>query len=205
MRLAFAVAAHLEPEILIVDEVLAVGDADFQKKCLGKMQDVSRGGRTVLFVSHNMAAISKLCTTTVFMADGQISLRGSTTDAIARYLGNSENAASEIALDAYPRNSAAQNGFFQLIQYRNKDGKLLTQCDRSQEIYMRVVIKLTAPVKEFDFAIGFTHSEGIKVFSEVLSIISKGGLVARGLCDLRYHSCQILKGRLLFDCSLCAL
>ena len=61
VRLAFAVAAHLEPEILIVDEVLAVGDAEFQKKCLGKMHEVSRGGRTVLFVSHNMAAVSALC------------------------------------------------------------------------------------------------------------------------------------------------
>ncbi len=61
VRLAFAVAAHLEPEILVVDEVLAVGDAEFQKKCLGKMQDVASGGRTVLFVSHNMAAISALC------------------------------------------------------------------------------------------------------------------------------------------------
>ena len=61
VRLAFAVAAHLEPEILIVDEILAVGDAAFQQKCLGKMQDVGRGGRTVLFVSHNMAAISRLC------------------------------------------------------------------------------------------------------------------------------------------------
>ena len=61
VRLAFAVAAHLEPEILVVDEVLAVGDAEFQKKCLGKMHDVSRGGRTVLFVSHNMAAVQALC------------------------------------------------------------------------------------------------------------------------------------------------
>src|ERR1039457_1790425 len=72
VRLAFAVAAHLEPEILIVDEVLAVGDAEFQKKCLGKMQDVSKSGRTVLFVSHNMLAIKSLCGTTILMKDGAL-------------------------------------------------------------------------------------------------------------------------------------
>src|ERR1039458_9175166 len=70
VRLAFAVAAHLEPEILIVDEVLAVGDAEFQKKCIGKMKDASEGGRTVLFVSHNMDTITRLCGTTILMKDG---------------------------------------------------------------------------------------------------------------------------------------
>ena len=72
VRLAFAVAAHLEPEILIVDEVLAVGDAEFQKKCMGKMQNVARTGRTILFVSHNMAAISNLCTRGIYMESGQL-------------------------------------------------------------------------------------------------------------------------------------
>ncbi|MBK6989944.1 MAG: ABC transporter ATP-binding protein [Bacteroidetes bacterium] len=72
VRLAFAVAAHLEPEILIVDEVLAVGDSEFQKKCLGKMQDVSSSGRTVLFVSHNMAAIQNLCDKAIFLKKGEV-------------------------------------------------------------------------------------------------------------------------------------
>jgi lipopolysaccharide transport system ATP-binding protein len=76
IRLAFAVAAHLEPEILVVDEVLAVGDAEFQKKCLGKMQDVSRGGRTVLFVSHNMAAVRSLCSAAVLLDRGRVSEYG---------------------------------------------------------------------------------------------------------------------------------
>ena len=72
MRLAFAVAAHLEPEILIVDEVLAVGDAEFQKKCLGKMGDVAKGGRTVLFVSHNMMMIQRLCTRAILLQNGRL-------------------------------------------------------------------------------------------------------------------------------------
>ena len=81
VRLAFAVAAHLEPEILIVDEVLAVGDAEFQKKCMGKMQDVAEAGRTVLFVSHNMAAVESLCTSGLHFGGGKIVYRGSSTAA----------------------------------------------------------------------------------------------------------------------------
>jgi lipopolysaccharide transport system ATP-binding protein len=86
VRLAFAVAAHLEPEILIVDEVLAVGDAEFQKKCLGKMQDVASHGRTVLFVSHNMAVIHNLCPRLIVLSNGQIVFAGSSAEGIAHYL-----------------------------------------------------------------------------------------------------------------------
>ena len=75
MRLAFAVAAHLEPEILLVDEVLAVGDAPFQKKCLGKMEDVSKKGRTVLFISHNMTAVQSLCTRAIVLTEGRMGFR----------------------------------------------------------------------------------------------------------------------------------
>lgn len=85
VRLAFAVAAHLEPEILLVDEVLAVGDADFQKKCLGKMGEVAKEGRTVLFVSHNMAAIRNLCNRAILIQRGQIGCDGDVADTIASY------------------------------------------------------------------------------------------------------------------------
>ncbi|MFK0733808.1 MAG: ABC transporter ATP-binding protein [Gloeotrichia echinulata GP01] len=86
VRLAFAVAAHLEPEILIVDEVLAVGDAQFQKKCLGKMEDVGKEGRTVLFVSHNMSTIQKLCSTGIFLQSGKILVQGITEKVVDSYL-----------------------------------------------------------------------------------------------------------------------
>ena len=87
MRLAFAVAAHLEPEILVVDEVLAVGDAEFQKKCLGKMSDVAKGGRTVLFVSHNMGAIQTLCTRVCLLRQGRLMFDGPPDQALAVYAG----------------------------------------------------------------------------------------------------------------------
>ncbi|MBI9042006.1 polysaccharide ABC transporter ATP-binding protein [Lutibacter sp.] len=92
VRLAFAVAAFLEPDILIIDEVLAVGDAEFQKKAIGKMQEISKGaGRTVLFVSHNMAAVQSLCTRGILLENGMISFSGTTEDTIAKYLtGNKE-------------------------------------------------------------------------------------------------------------------
>lgn len=86
VRLAFAVAAHLDPEILVVDEVLAVGDAEFQKKCLGKMGDVAKGGRTVLFVSHNMHAIASLTSFSILLSGGIIKFSGTTTEAISKYL-----------------------------------------------------------------------------------------------------------------------
>lgn len=101
VRLAFAVAAHLEPEILIVDEVLAVGDAEFQRKALGKMQDVSSGeGRTVLFVSHNMKAVKSLCTRAIMMEHGSVSFEGSPSEAVARYLHKNTSVHDKFEYDA---------------------------------------------------------------------------------------------------------
>jgi lipopolysaccharide transport system ATP-binding protein len=88
VRLAFAVAAHLEPEILLVDEVLAVGDAAFQRQCLGKMQDISRSGRTIVFVSHNLPAVTRLCERAVLIADGQLVEDGPADRIVARYLSS---------------------------------------------------------------------------------------------------------------------
>jgi lipopolysaccharide transport system ATP-binding protein len=104
VRLGFAVAAHLEPEILIVDEVLAVGDAEFQKKCLGKMKDVSeKEGRTVLFVSHNMGAIKTLCTRTIVISSGSIANDGNTSYAIERYLSSNQVERREHYINESPR------------------------------------------------------------------------------------------------------
>jgi lipopolysaccharide transport system ATP-binding protein len=98
VRLAFAVAAFLEPDILIIDEVLAVGDAEFQKKAIGKMQEVSQGdGRTVLFVSHNMAAVMSLCTRGILLENGMVSFSGTTEDTIAKYLSGDKETVSDFS------------------------------------------------------------------------------------------------------------
>ncbi len=108
VRLAFAVAAHLEPEILIIDEVLAVGDADFQKKCLGRMKAVSDEGRTVVFVSHNLAAVRSLCNKSIVLSKGQLVFDGSVQDGIGKYMESSlENGNS---LDWIPAKEIVQNG-----------------------------------------------------------------------------------------------
>jgi lipopolysaccharide transport system ATP-binding protein len=100
VRLAFAVAAHLEPDVLVVDEVLAVGDAEFQKKSLGKMHEVSRGGRTVLFVSHNMAAVQALCGRGVWLEKGTVAFQGPASECISRYLSHSWKEADGLAAGA---------------------------------------------------------------------------------------------------------
>ncbi len=103
VRLGFSVAAHLEPDILVVDEVLAVGDAEFQKKAIGKMQDVSKGGkRTVLFVSHNMHSIRKLCNTCVLLQNGSVVVQGKTEDVISQYVSNTLGNTASIY---YPQNN----------------------------------------------------------------------------------------------------
>ena len=108
VRLAFAVAAHLEPEILIVDEVLAVGDAEFQKKCLGKMKDVSGEGRTVLFVSHNMGAIQSLCDKTIVLQKGQVVYDGEVNGGVSYYLTNNNTQTAQLA----ERTDRSGNGNF---------------------------------------------------------------------------------------------
>ena len=130
MRLAFAVAAHLEPEILIVDEVLAVGDAEFQQKCLGKMGEVSSGGRTVLFVSHQMNAVQRLCHRCIQLADGQIAASGPPDEIIRRYL--------EISVQGFEWKNAGDayaNPYFHPTRFAlvNSGRKVLTSEVRGNE------------------------------------------------------------------------
>lgn len=124
VRLAFSVAAHLEPEVLLVDEVLAVGDADFQKKCLGKMNDVARGGRTVLFVSHNMAAVESLCTRGVLMHEGRIAFQGTMRETIDTYLSAAFQGEPGYAeLTAHPGRPHGMAPIAQWVGIRGADGE----------------------------------------------------------------------------------
>lgn len=136
VRLAFAVAAHLEPEILIVDEVLAVGDAEFQKKCLGKMQDVSLSeGRTVIFVSHNMGAIQALCNRVTVLDSGKIMFEGSTTEGINFYLNN--NRTTSLARRLFERTDRQGNGKLRAIDLYIEDNEgIRTQQLLSGETYL---------------------------------------------------------------------
>jgi lipopolysaccharide transport system ATP-binding protein len=123
VRLAFAVAAHLEPEILLVDEVLAVGDVEFQRKCLGKMEKVATGGRTVLFVSHNMPSIEALCKRVLLLRDGEVETCGRTSAVVARYLSlGADTDAAEVDLSAHPGRSHSVEPAFRKAWVLNADG-----------------------------------------------------------------------------------
>ena len=138
MRLAFAVAAHLEPEILLVDEVLAVGDAQFQKKCLGKMSEVAHEGRTVLFVSHNMAAVNQLCPRAIMLSDGKVVEDGPTADVVAEYLksGSTEGGSETTWTD--PRR-APGNDRYRLHAVRVKQAnQVKSEVDIDQDVEIEV-------------------------------------------------------------------
>ena len=120
LRLAFAVAAHLQTEILIVDEVLAVGDSEFQNKCIGKMEDVSKSGRTVLFVSHNMGAIRRLCTTGILLSSGNVKSAGTIGDVVEAY-SNSHSNSKAAYLDLRGRTSVKIEAVHFLVNGINCD------------------------------------------------------------------------------------
>ena len=133
VRLAFAVAAHLEPEILVVDEVLAVGDVEFQKKCLGKMNEVSKNeGRTVIFVSHDIAAIRQLCATCVLMKNGQVAMHSESSLVVSEYLKNKE-------AESFYQNRSIDNTIdllFKKIYLTNSAGELKTTFNHDEEMVL---------------------------------------------------------------------
>jgi lipopolysaccharide transport system ATP-binding protein len=133
LRLGFAVAAHLEPEILVVDEVLAVGDAAFQKKCLGKMGEVARQGRTVLFVSHNMAAVSVLCSKGLLLNGGQIVFIGDVADAIGKYM---DMGASNASIPLAQRTDRRGNGRIRFtdVTFLDENGNMVSNATSGKQL-----------------------------------------------------------------------
>ncbi len=150
VRLAFAVAAHLEPEILVVDEVLAVGDAEFQKKCLGKMGEVAQEGRTVLFVSHNMGAIEKLCPRAILLDSGTLSKAGPATDVIFHYLYLFQGETNKFGFDQQLKNSLLQFEDIDVLLDGNKSTDILQVGDR---VDLVVKIGVNKPCKNIYFGV----------------------------------------------------
>jgi len=146
LRLAFAVAAHLEPEILVVDEVLAVGDAEFQKKCLGKMGDVAQQGRTVLFVSHNMSAILRLTQEAIVLNKGQMLMRGPTQEAVDFYLSSGQMQAGERVWDADEIPAASQPFRPINLKIKNRSGKVVDTVRSTEPLTVEFEYQLDAPV-----------------------------------------------------------
>lgn len=155
VRLGFAIAAHLEPEILVVDEVLAVGDAEFQKKAVGKMRDVSsKSGRTVLFVSHNMGAIQKLCNRGLLLENGKAALTGSVQSVVDQYINSIEDTKAEFVV---PEGMIIDRtkGYATKLQIEDLKGNLLNEVPIGVPWQIRVFFELTDNVNYFIIALGF--------------------------------------------------
>lgn len=162
VRLAFAVAAHLEPEILVIDEVLAVGDAQFQKKCLGKMNEVARGGRTVLFVSHNMGTIRSLCSEVIWLSKGRIETSGSSAKVVDSYLRLIlDKSGSSIDVTNVQR-PAGVGGRLKIRGVEFNGGMPILH---GEPLNVRIEFETAAAIYNLAFGFGFSSAEGIRVMS----------------------------------------
>jgi lipopolysaccharide transport system ATP-binding protein len=188
VRLAFAVAAHLQPEILIVDEVLAVGDAAFQKKCLGKMQAVSGNeGRSVLFVSHNMQAIRQLCGRLVLLDQGRVAYAGSVYEGTSAYLGQkAAHHRASIELANYPRSCEPDRAKLLRIEFFDERGRVLGQCSRESDLMVVVSFRVMQTVAALDIPMAVVHVEGQRVFSEKYSDQMQKAPLAPGDYTVRF-------------------
>jgi lipopolysaccharide transport system ATP-binding protein len=173
VRLAFAVAAHLEPEILIVDEVLAVGDVQFQKKCLGKMKDVAGHGRTVLFVSHHLSSIRELCHSVVLLKNGEVEITGDCRQVIAVYMG--QHSQSEPLLVPRPSVELIGKAYVTGVTIEAPDGRPALSFPVGQPWQCRVRFTVTTPQKNLVLGIGIVSAHGTSVqtaWSEARSVCS---------------------------------
>ena len=213
MRLAFAVAAHLEPEILIVDEVLAVGDAAFQKKCLGKMGDVARDGRTVLFVSHNMAAISHLCESCVLLENGAVRFRGGVREGVDRYLrqtgpaGRAETDGPHV-LYRRPDSDApgpGEEAVITAVEFLDDSGKPRPDVCTWEPLTIRLHFRVLEPVKNLHVLchIADVHGTKLAVLSTSTHLRATDVCRTDGYADCRIPRLPFAAGSYLLGAGLC--
>jgi lipopolysaccharide transport system ATP-binding protein len=166
VRLAFAVAAHLEPEILIVDEVLAVGDAQFRKKCLGKMEDVSQEGRTILFVSHDMAATRSLCNQAYLLNSGQIVAHGAADQVIDRYLESSKQVMLGDIVPFTERTDRIGDGTVRIVSLQVEDGDGKRVICSTSRLKLTVGYTSDCPVVRPEFSVTiYDYDQGVSIVS----------------------------------------
>jgi lipopolysaccharide transport system ATP-binding protein len=160
VRLAFAVAAHLEPEILVVDEVLAVGDARFQKKCMGRMGEVGKEGRTVLFVSHNMGAVSELCNRAILLADGELVADGGTGSVIEKYL-QAGNKSSFIQMQKNSRHPV----YVTQMRLADSAGESLGRVELGEDAILEIGFTIEERLSNVNMAVLISRSGTSLIFS----------------------------------------
>jgi lipopolysaccharide transport system ATP-binding protein len=165
VRLAFAVAAHLEPEILVVDEVLAVGDSAFQKKCIGKMEGMVGGGRTVLVVSHNMSLINRLCQRTILLDKGKIIDDGPTDRVVKRYLGGSVGTSAEREWDNIKTAPGDDVVRLRAVRARNAKGEVTAEFNIQEPIRVELEFQVLKDGWVIDSSLLFKNESGLNIFA----------------------------------------
>jgi lipopolysaccharide transport system ATP-binding protein len=201
VRLAFAVAAHLEPEILVVDEVLAVGDAEFQKKCLGKMNEVSRNqGRTVLFVTHNMEAVLKLCTQVMFLEAGGVRAVGDAKVVMPAYLDSQSSSPRVVDLSIKPR-PAHFTGNARLVKVSPSDAESGWSLPFGQQLSLDLEIEAQSDVTQVQVGIALHSIRGFEVASWTNKCSDVDLPVRPGLNTFRiaFQHLRLLPGRYSLD------
>lgn len=198
VRLAFAVAAHLEPEILIIDEVLAVGDAEFQKKCLGKMKDVSGQGRTVLFVSHNMVAVQNLCSTAMFLDNGGLKAIDITERVVSQYLSYNIQDDSALIVDlSNAKRTGVTKKVIQKMWLENSRGEVVRSVLMGESFSLFFTVESNSVLSNVLFGFGIENSQGERITS--LNNEISGDLVpaemSNGKVCLRLDSPNLMDGQ----------
>ncbi|MEX1245580.1 MAG: polysaccharide ABC transporter ATP-binding protein [Thermoanaerobaculia bacterium] len=167
LRLAFSVAAHLDPEILLVDEVLAVGDAAFQRKCLEKMEDVGRRGRTVLFVSHNMPAIARLCGRTILLDEGGVVLDGPSHLVVGRYLSSDVGTTAEREWREPGKAPASRAARLRAVRVRGAEGEVTDTADIRKPVGIEMEFDVLEPGWVMSSSYDFFNEEGLLLFGSI--------------------------------------
>jgi lipopolysaccharide transport system ATP-binding protein len=175
VRLAFAVAAHLEPEILIVDEVLAVGDAAFQKKCLGKMEDVGKEGRTVIFVSHTMSTITTLCQRAIWLSHGHVEMQGDAEQITSKYLMHGAETSGEVILS---RDHSDNQFWFKRITLINSQENITSVFDTREPIKILLEYSSNETINNLDISLRVYNYTGIPIFTTNRSSVISSELTA---------------------------
>ena len=204
VRLAFAIAAHLEPEILIVDEVLAVGDADFQKKCLGKMTEVSQSeGRTVLFVSHSMDAILKLCTRGLLFEMGRIQTTGETKTVVEHYLSSHQSSSRifDLSSKALPRERTER---FSFANVSPSETESTWSFSFGTQLSIDLSIEATQAVSQVELIVGIYSIRGFEVatWSSASDNVELGVHPGANILRVRFEQLRLLPGQYFFAFSI---
>jgi len=203
VRLAFAVAAHLEPEVLIIDEVLAVGDIDFQKKCIGKMGSVAKGGRTVLLVSHNVGLIETLCTRAVLLCDGSVVSQGLPPKVVADYLASNKATNPDNLLDQ-PRHSGAGEALFSGIRILNSDGLANMDLKAGEGMTVQLKIRVTERISQpwIGVKVRTALNQTLFHFANREAGFELPAITGDSVVECKIDSLNLLPGRYFLDLTL---